>query len=105
MLRALPVIIQLALVVYCLVHCIQAPDDRVRHVPKWAWILLIILVPIAGPLAYLISGRPRSVPGRRAPRRAPRGPDDDPDFLRNLDADRRKRTDGDAPGEGGKPQV
>ena len=41
----------------------------------------------AGPLAWFIAGRPRGQwptrgPGQRPS--APRGPDDDPDFLRNL---------------------
>ncbi|PPK93536.1 phospholipase D-like protein [Kineococcus xinjiangensis] len=109
MLRALIVIAPFVLVVYCLVHCIQAPDDRVRHLPKWAWILLIIFAYIVGPLAYLIAGRPLpqrgAGPGRGGLKRAPRGPDDDPDFLRNLEQQRRKQAGDDtAPGaEGGKP--
>ena len=104
-------LLQLALLVYGLVHCIQAAEGGVRHLPKWAWILLMFFMPVAGPIAYFIAGRPLRAPGTVPPRRlkqAPRGPDDDPDFLRNLNVERerRERTDGDAaPGsEGGRPQ-
>ncbi|HMO12031.1 MAG TPA: PLD nuclease N-terminal domain-containing protein [Actinotalea sp.] len=93
--RFLPVLIQLGLMVFALVHCIQA-GDAVRHLPRWAWIVLIVLVPYAGAIAYLWIGRPVGGAGRPAPwpmpgapaspayGRAPRGPDDDPDFLASL---------------------
>ncbi|GAA4661257.1 PLD nuclease N-terminal domain-containing protein [Kineococcus glutinatus] len=102
MLRVLPVVIQLALLVYCLVDCAQARE--VRNLPRWAWLLLIVLVPVAGPLAYLLAGRPQRrphLPHRPAggARPAPRGPDDDPDFLRDLD--RRRRPGGTGPDAAG----
>jgi hypothetical protein len=117
MLRVLPAVIEIGLLLYCLIDCIQAPDGTVRNLPKWGWIVLIVLVPWIGPVAYLIAGRPRregatsgapwSPPGRpdgRASRpgpRAPRGPDDDPDFLRDLNRQRREAqegTEGEPPG-------
>ena len=58
MLRVLPTLIELGLLLYCLIDCIQAPEGTVRNLPKWAWIILIILVPLIGPLAYLFAGRP-----------------------------------------------
>ena len=50
--------------------------------------LLIILIWVIGPLAWIIAGRERTweVPQRPAPPR-PIAPDDDPDFLRDLDLD------------------
>src|SRR4051794_34564419 len=105
MLRVLPALVEIGLLLYCLIDCIQAPDGTVRNLPKWGWIVLIILVPWIGPIAYLIAGRPRredarngapwSPPGRPGGRggrpapQAPRGPDDDPDFLRDLNRKRR----------------
>lgn len=96
MLRYLPVIIALGLMIYALVDCIQAGDD-VRFLPRWAWIVLIVVVSYAGPIVYLIVGRPngtgtkRGMPwpatrtaGFREYERAPRGPDDDPEFLAGL---------------------
>ena len=100
-------LLQLALLVYGLVHCIQAEEGGVRHLPKWAWILLMFFMPVAGPIAYFIAGRPLRAPGAlpsRKPRQAPRGPDDDPDFLRDIDRERRRRAEGDTGTDGGLPQ-
>lgn len=93
MIRSLPFIIEVVLLVACLVDAVQSPPDRVRSLPRWTWILLIALVPFAGPLAWLFAGRPRR---GSAPQPAtwplrdfsaqPRtiAPDDDPEFLRTL---------------------
>lgn len=82
MLRILPVIISLALSIYCVVDCIKSDNDAVRGLPKLVWVFVILLFPIAGSLAWLFAGRPQAAPTRRRP--LPRGPDDDPDFLRGL---------------------
>jgi hypothetical protein len=83
------IIVPIALTIYAVIDAIQTENARVRHLPKLIWILLIILttpIPI-GAIAWLLTGRqqkPRSGrPGSSYPS-APRGPDDDPDFLRNL---------------------
>ncbi|MEO7059204.1 MAG: PLDc N-terminal domain-containing protein [Lapillicoccus sp.] len=84
MLRFVIPLLSLALTIYALVDCIQTPDDHVRHLPKLFWIILVILVQIIGPVAWLLAGRQRSgAPGRR-PMTGPKGPEDDPDFLRGL---------------------
>ena len=87
MLRVLPWVLGLALTVYAAVDCIQTDEERVRNLPKLVWVLLILLFWVVGPIAWFFAGRPRRArpnrgPGRRPPQ--PRGPDDDPDFLRNL---------------------
>ncbi|WP_328294575.1 PLD nuclease N-terminal domain-containing protein [Kineococcus sp. NBC_00420] len=79
----LPALLVLALTVYCVVSIVQAPDGAVRNLPKWGWLLLVLFFPLAGGLAYLLAGRPIGPAGSR-PRPAPRGPDDDEDFLRRL---------------------
>lgn len=94
MLRYLPVVLSLALTIYCVVDAIQSEDSAVRNLPKIVWILLILLFPLVGPAAWLIAGRPsravgggRPGPGTGRPGgrdRRPRGPDDDPDFLKDL---------------------
>ena len=72
MLRYLPVILSLALTVYCAVDAIQTPDGAARTLPKIAWLILILLFPFIGPVAWLIAGRPRKgargVPQQRRPR-------------------------------------
>lgn len=58
MIRVLPAVLEFALVVFCLVDCVQTDRDRVRNLPKVAWILLILLVPLVGGIAWLVAGRP-----------------------------------------------
>jgi hypothetical protein len=90
MIRLLPWLLTIAVTVYAVVDCIQTDDAQVRGLPKLLWLLLILLFPIVGAIAWFIAGRPlRGSPGRpgggpthRPP--PPRGPDDDHDFLRRL---------------------
>jgi hypothetical protein len=87
MIRLLPGLLVLALTIYAVVDCIQADDSSVRNLPKLLWALLILLFPIVGAVAWLIVGRPqrpRPQGGRTHRPPSPRGPDDDPDFLRRL---------------------
>ena len=87
MIRLLPWLLTLAITIYAVVDCIQTEDSRVRNLPKLLWMLLILLFPLVGSVAWFIAGRPqrpRAQGGRTHPPRPPRGPDDDPDFLRRL---------------------
>jgi hypothetical protein len=113
MTRGLPVLLEFGLLVYCLIDCVQSPEERVRNLRKGWWILLIIVVPLAGSLAWLFAGRPRPaahVGQRRANGGLRRsqppvvGPDDDPEFLERLAWMNRQNTrrppDGTTPGTG-----
>jgi hypothetical protein len=81
------VLVPLAMSIWAVIDAIQTEDTRVLFLPKIIWILLILLFPTVGAIAWFVTGRQR---GPRSGRRgssypaAPRGPDDDPDFLRNL---------------------
>ena len=77
---------QLVLLVLGLISCLAA--DRVRNLPRALWVLVILFVPLIGPLTYYAWGRPTGVRGRPA---RPASPDDDPDFLRSLDVDVKHR--------------
>ncbi len=81
MARVLPVVLLALLVVYCLVEVAQADPDRVRVLPRWLWVALIILLPGVGAIAWLIAGRPLR---QQPPPRRPRAHDDDLDILRGL---------------------
>lgn len=97
MLRYVPALLSLALTVYCVIDAFQTDEADMRNLPKVAWVMLVLLLPVLGPVAWLLAGRPRrntppsrsdeqrrSDQGRdRGPRR-PLGPDDDPDFLKDL---------------------
>lgn len=94
MLRVLiPVgIVGLGLMIYSLVESIQTPRHRVRVMPKLAWIAVILLVPIIGAGLWLGFGRIREPRGgSQQPRRGPSAPDDDPEFLRKVEFERRQQ--------------
>ena len=91
----------LALWLYCLFDVITTPEEDVRNLPKFMWVFIVILLADVGALTWLLVGRPRAghpvygpagargsaVGGREWAQsgEAPRGPDDDPEFLRNLE--------------------
>jgi hypothetical protein len=91
-------IVTFALWVFCLVDAIGAPSNRVRNLPKVAWIILILLFPLVGSIAWLAAGRPegarrlsaheRSQPSfpeyDRPGRAAAVDPEKDADFLRQV---------------------
>src|SRR4029453_9496070 len=84
---------QLVLVVLGLISCLSA--DRVRAMPRFLWVLVILLIPLIGPAAYFVFGRPLPPPreggpvGRSPP--PPASPDDDPDFLRSMNTEQSRR--------------
>ena len=55
-----------ALWVFCLVEAIGSPSDRIRNLPKVAWVVLILLFPLVGSIAWLAAGRPESGVARRS---------------------------------------
>ena len=102
----------LVLFVYCLVDVVRADEAQVRNLPKVGWILLVVLLPFAGSIAWLVAGRPAAATTGRgrflAPRarRGPTAPDDDPEFLAQLarsnaqrERERRAREQHDEPGD------
>lgn len=84
----LPPLLVVALTIYAAVDCIQTDEHRVRNLPKLIWLLLVLFVVVVGPVCWFLAGRPQRSPSGRGPGHrgggSPRGPDDDPDFLRNL---------------------
>ena len=77
-------------VIYALIECAQSDRYSVRAIPKGAWLLVILLLPLVGAVLWLFFGRPRRDDAALAPERG-RGPDDDPQFLRNLEERRRQQ--------------
>ncbi len=61
MIRLLPFVVELALIIFCLIDVIQTPEDEVRNLPKWGWVVLIVIVPLIGSVAWLVAGRPQRV--------------------------------------------
>jgi len=73
-----------ALEIYALIDCARTPEQQMRSLPKWAWLVIIILVPGIGAISWIIAGR-RKGPGRGGKKdKKIIPPDDNPDFLRKL---------------------
>ncbi|MEY4743183.1 MAG: hypothetical protein RIR34_522 [Actinomycetota bacterium] len=80
--------------VFVTVFAASADRTKVRQLPKWVWVLLCVLTTPVGGILYLSLGRPLasaetsgSSGSRGKSSTAPRtvAPDDDPEFLRNLE--------------------
>ena len=56
--RVLPVIVLAMLMIYAVVEVAQADSLRVRLMPRWLWVVAIILLPGVGAIAWLLFGRP-----------------------------------------------
>jgi hypothetical protein len=70
--------------VFVTVFAASAKKNEVRNLPKWAWIVICLFVPIVGGLLYLVLGRPLGGPKNRFGKTKIVAPDDDPTFLRDL---------------------
>ena len=78
----LPILL-IGFTIYTLIDCARTDESQIRNLPKWGWILIIILIGTIGPIAYWIAGRPKGLGGPK-PKRRILPPDDDPDFLGKL---------------------
>lgn len=74
----------LVLTLYTFIECARRDESKIKKLPKWGWLLIIVLLQPLGGIAYLIIGRVRGERGPRSPKRRVLPPDDDPDFLRKL---------------------
>lgn len=100
MLRILLTLLPIALWVWAFIDCITTPEDEVRYLPKVIWVIIVLIFPLVGSIAWLAAGRNRAERrGRTAPRTAgpaagypgngrPQqpfvAPDDNPEFLASL---------------------
>ncbi|MDX3521760.1 PLD nuclease N-terminal domain-containing protein [Streptomyces scabiei] len=98
MLRVLMYLVPLALTIYAFIDCLNTPEDEAKHLPKIAWVFIILLFWIVGPIAWLVAGKLRGGPtGGRTPSERHRNhrteyvaPDDNPEFLKSLAEDNKK---------------
>lgn len=102
--RVLAVVVAVALTIYAVLDCVRTDSSRVpARIPRAAWLVLIIILPVLGPLMWLLfknqdllrSGNTLSAdslrPKRKSAPSAPLAPDDDPEFLARLEARNRRR--------------
>lgn len=83
MVRVVLAVLAVGVTLYAFIDCVRCTDDEVRGLPRQVW-CVITLLPLVGGTAWLLYGRPRAqaTSGVGPPTLAP---DDDPEFLRNLD--------------------
>lgn len=100
------VLVALGVWLFCLFEVLSTDETETRHLPKFAWFLIVLLGFELGAVAWLLFGRRRGFVragvgawppefltsrdfGRDdvgpADEGRPLGPDDDPEFLRRLD--------------------
>lgn len=90
MLRILPPLLVLALWIWAFIDCLTTPEEEVRHLPKVVWVIIVLLFPLVGSVAWLVAGRRRGAlrTAQAGPDERPAGrfvaPDDDPEFLASL---------------------
>ena len=87
-------LISLGLMVFALAECVQSSDDERVGLHKGIWIVLIVVFPIVGSIAWFVVSRSRrnasrSGQGPTIPP-SPVAPDDDPEFLWRLESERRR---------------
>ena len=106
-------LIQILLAVYALVDCLRTDkSDLPGRLPRAFWLLIIIVLPVFGPLAWIViswASKAESPDGRveiprnpleilrgsspspqRKEAEVPQAPDDNPDFLFSLEAKMRR---------------
>lgn len=94
--RALMFIVPLALTIYAFIDCLNTSEEDTKHLPKIAWVFIILLFWIAGPVVWLVAGKARRTrtggagpsSWQRSRRQQWVAPDDNPDFLKSLKDDR-----------------
>ncbi|MEV4621338.1 PLD nuclease N-terminal domain-containing protein [Asanoa sp. NPDC049573] len=87
---------QLVLAVAALISCLSADEGEIRALPRVAWVLIILFFPLVGGIAWFVAGRHdghrpagqwragNGFPESERPRQ--KAPDDDPEFLRSINA-------------------
>lgn len=80
------IVLAAAVTLYGLFDCLLRDRGLIRVLPKPAWALIILFIPVLGFILWYLFGRGSEDKPTRGTR--PRGqvaPDDDPDYLRQVD--------------------
>jgi hypothetical protein len=87
MIRVAGVLLALAFYIYSIIDVLRSPKSQVRTLPKYVWLVIVLVLPILGGAFWLLLGRTRPSGGVNRKKSGPSAPDDDPKFLRKLDDD------------------
>ncbi len=85
----------LVLWIFCILDVISTEEVLIRNLPKLFWLLIVIILPDVGSIAWLLLGRPAgagfrlgSQVGVYRPQKRAIGPEDSPDFLASIERKR-----------------
>ena len=53
-------LVVLALWIFCLIDVISTDESLCRNLPKTLWLVLVVLLPAVGSIAWLVAGRPQA---------------------------------------------
>ncbi len=67
----------LVLWVFCVIDVILTREEDTRHLGKVPWLLLVLIFPLVGSVAWLVAGRPRAGRARTHERATPGFPEYD----------------------------
>jgi hypothetical protein len=95
MLRVVVPIVILVVFVYGLVDLIRTDARLTRGISKTAWVFVQVLLPVVGAVLWFLIGRPRATDAAPVAYSHPVAPDDDPEFLRNLEIRHRNQVEAD----------
>jgi hypothetical protein len=95
MLRVVVTVAVLVVFVYGLVDVIRTDSRQTKGISKPAWIVVQIVLPVIGAILWFLIGRPRGTGPAPSRYSHPVAPDDDPEFLRNLEIRRRNQAEAD----------
>ena len=55
-------VLLLGVLVFAIVDIITTEEWRIRHLPKVAWVLLVVFLPLIGSVLWFVLGKERSAP-------------------------------------------
>ncbi|MEY9259020.1 hypothetical protein ABH903_002043 [Brevibacterium epidermidis] len=80
------IVLAAAVTLYGLFDCLLRDRGLIRVLPKPAWALIILFIPVLGCILWYLFGRgSEDKPNRGIRPRGQVAPDDDPDYLRQVD--------------------
>lgn len=82
------IVLAAAVTLYGLFDCLLRDRGLIRVLPKPAWALIILFIPVLGFILWYLFGRgSEDKPPKAGRRRGPTAPDDDVEYLRQVDRD------------------
>ena len=104
MLKVLLYVLPFAALLYALLDLRRSEPFEREGLPLWGWVAVIVVLPVVGPIVWVVVSTSRRREARPGPSRRPGGggggrrpggpgvaPDDDPDFLWRLEQERRRQ--------------